>query len=190
MADAGRSTPGSMAAVLGLDAAAVDALCRAVRREGEVLEAANFNAPGQIVISGTRQAVGRAVDEARQHGARKAVELPVSGAFHSPLMLPAAARLAEALSGVEIRKAAIPVVANVDAAPVTDPDGIRSRLLEQLTAPVHWVACVERLRLLGAVRFVEPGPGAVLTGLLRRIDKGLGGQAVGGPDEVETLAAA
>ena len=190
MADAGRSSPGGMAAILGLDDAAVDALCRAVRREGEVLVPANFNAPGQIVISGTRQAVRRAVDEARGHGARKAVELPVAGAFHSPLMLPAVARLAEALSEVEIRKASIPVVANVDAAPVTDPDGIRARLLAQLTAPVRWTACVERLRELGAARLVEPGPGAVLTGLLRRIDKGLAGQAVGGPDEVETLAAA
>jgi [acyl-carrier-protein] S-malonyltransferase len=155
-----------------------------------VLEAANFNAPGQIVISGSREAIRRAVDEARDHGARKAVELPVSGAFHSLLMAPAAARLAEALSGVELREARIPVVANVDAAPVTDPEAIRSRLLEQLTAPVRWTECVKRLRELGAVRFVEPGPGAVLTGLLRRIDPDLGGQAVGGPEEVETLAAA
>ncbi|HET6342265.1 MAG TPA: ACP S-malonyltransferase [Gemmatimonadota bacterium] len=190
MAEAGRSSPGSMAAVLGLDDVAVAALCRAVRREGEVLEPANFNAPGQIVISGTRQAIRRAVDEARDHGARKAVELPVSGAFHSPLMAPAAARLAEALSGVELREARIPVVANVDAAPVTDPEAIRSRLLEQLTAPVRWTDCVKRLRELGAIRFVEPGPGAVLTGLLKRIDRELGGQAVGGPEEVETLAAA
>ena len=190
MAEAGRSRPGSMAAVLGLDDVAVDALCRSVRREGEVLEPANFNAPGQVVISGSREAVRRAVDEARDHGARKAVELPVSGAFHSPLMAPAAARLAEVLAGVELRVAAIPVVANVDAAPVTDPEAIRPRLLEQLTAPVRWTACVERLRELGAVRFVEPGPGAVLTGLLRRIDRDLVGQAVGGPDEVETLAAA
>jgi [acyl-carrier-protein] S-malonyltransferase len=190
MSEAGRTSPGSMAAVLGLDDAAVDALCRSVRHEGEVLEPANFNAPGQIVISGTRQAVRRAVEEARRHGARKAVELPVSGAFHSPLMLPAVEGLTEALSAVEIRRAAIPVVANVDAAPVTDPDGIRTRLLDQLTAPVRWTACVERLRELGAMQFVEPGPGAVLTGLLRRIDKGLAGQAVGGPEEVETLAAA
>lgn len=190
MADAGRSSPGSMAAVLGLDDAAVEELCRAVRREGEVLEPANFNAPGQIVISGSRAAIRRAVDEARDHGARKAVELPVSGAFHSSLMLPAVVRLADALSGVELRTAGIPVVANVDAAPVTEPDAIRSRLLEQLTAPVRWTACVEQLRGLGAVRFIEPGPGAVLTGLLRRIDRDLGGQAVGGPEEVETLAAA
>ncbi|MGH7587181.1 MAG: ACP S-malonyltransferase [Gemmatimonadota bacterium] len=190
MAEAGRSSPGSMAAVLGLDDVAVNALCRAVRRDGEVLEPANFNAPGQIVISGSREAIRRAVVEARDHGARKAVELPVSGAFHSPLMAPAAARLAEVLAGVELREARIPVVANVDAAPVTDPEAIRTRLLEQLTAPVRWTACVERLRELGAVRFVEPGPGAVLTGLLGRIDRDLGGQAVGGPEEVETLAAA
>lgn len=190
MAEAGRSTPGSMAAVLGLGEAAVEALCRAARRQGEVLEPANFNAPGQIVISGSREAVRRAVEEARDHGARKAVELPVSGAFHSPLMAPAAARLAEALAAVELREARIQVVANVDAAPVSGPDAIRSRLLAQLTAPVRWTACVERLRELGAGRFVEPGPGAVLTGLLKRIDRDLQGQAVGGPDEVESLAAA
>ena len=93
-------------------------------------------------------------------------------------------------SGLTPGKYVALVVANVDAAPVTDPDGIRARLLAQLTAPVRWTACVERLRELGAARLVEPGPGAVLTGLLRRIDKGLAGQAVGGPDEVETLAAA
>ena len=190
MAEAGRTTPGSMAAVLGLDDAAVDALCRSVRRGGEVLAPANFNAPGQVVISGSRNAVRRAIEQARHHGARKAVELPVSGAFHSTLMAPAAARLATALSEVELRAAAIPVVANVDATPVTDPEAIRPRLLAQLTAPVRWTACVERLRDLGAVRFVEPGPGTVLTGLLRRIDRDLDGDAVGGPEEVETLAAA
>lgn len=190
MAEAGRSIPGSMAAVLGLEVAAVEALCRAARRPGEVLEPANFNAPGQIVISGSRDAVLRAVEQARDHGARKAVELPVSGAFHSPLMAPAAARLAEALAAVELREAGIQVVANVDAAPITAADAIRSRLLAQLTAPVRWTACVERLRELGAGRFVEPGPGAVLTGLLKRIDRDLHGQAIGGPDEVESLAAA
>ncbi len=190
MADAGRASPGTMAAILGLDAGEVEALCREVRSNGEVLEPANYNAPGQIVVSGTRAAVRRAVEAAREHGARKAVEIPVSGAFHSPLMGPAAERLAEALAEVEIRTARIPVVANVDARPVTEPAEIRVRLLEQLTAPVRWVDCVLRLRALGARRFLEPGTGTVLTGLLRRIDRDLEGHAVGGPEEIEALAAA
>ncbi|MGH7573440.1 MAG: ACP S-malonyltransferase, partial [Gemmatimonadota bacterium] len=101
MAEAGRASPGTMAAVLGLEAEGVEALCRAVRTEGEVLEPANYNAPGQVVISGTRDAVLRAVERARDHGARKAVEIPVSGAFHSPLMAAAAERLSEALAEVE-----------------------------------------------------------------------------------------
>lgn len=190
MADAGRASPGAMAAVLGLDSEAVEVLCRAVRSGSEVLEPANYNAPGQVVVSGSRPAVRRLIGAARGHGARKAVEIPVSGAFHSPLMAPAAERLADALSAVPVRRAGIPVVANLDARPVSDPVEIRDRLLRQLTAPVHWVECVRKLRELGARRFVEPGPGAVLTELLRRIDRDLEGLAVGGPEEIETLAAA
>ena len=190
MAEAGRATPGTMAAILGLDAGAVETLCRAVRADGEVLQPANYNAPGQIVVSGTRAAVRRVVETARDHGARKAVEIPVSGAFHSPLMEPAVERLEEALAEVEIKTARIPVVANVDARPVTDPAEVRTRLLDQLTAPVRWVDCVLGLRSLGAERFLEPGPGAVLTGLLKRIDRDLEGYAVGGPGEIEALAAA
>lgn len=189
MAEAGRRSPGTMAAILGLEPAAVEALCRAVREEGEVLEPANFNAPGQVVVSGSRDAVRRAIEAARGHGARKAIEIPVSGAFHSPLMAAAAERLADALAEVELRPARIPVVANVDASAVSEPSLIRDRLLRQLTAPVRWVECVHELRRLGATRFVEPGPGAVLTGLLRRIDPDLEGWAVDGPDGVEALPA-
>lgn len=185
MADAGRESPGTMAAILGLDYAAVEALCETVVQPGEVLVPANDNAPGQVVVSGSVAAVRRAVERAGGHGARKAVELDVSGAFHSPLMQPAATRLAAALEEVEVRPARIPVVGNVDARPVREPDSIRRRLLEQLTAPVRWVACVEALRELGARVFVEPGPGRVLTGLLRRIDDGLTGRAVGEPADVE-----
>lgn len=190
MAAAGRAEPGSMAAVLGLDLPAVEALCAAARGDGEVLVPANDNAPGQIVISGSVAAVRRAVESARDHGARKAVELNVSGAFHSPLMGAAARDLAAALEGVEIRPGRIPVVANVDAAAVQEPAAIRARLLAQLTAPVRWRACVQALRDLGARTFVEPGPGTVLTGLLRRIDRELEGRAVGEPDQVEEVAAA
>lgn len=186
MAAAGRARPGAMAAVLGLGEEAVAALCEAVRGDDEILAPANYNAPGQIVVSGSTAAVRRAVERAREEGAR-AVELAVSGAFHTPLMEPAAEALAAALDAVEIRRARIPVVANVDARPVREPAEIRARLLDQLTAPVRWVACVESLRALGARRFVEPGPGRVLTGLLRRIDRTLEGEAVGEPDDVDPV---
>lgn len=188
MARAGRGSPGSMAAILGLDFATVEALCAAVRAGDEVLVPANDNAPGQIVVSGSASAVRRAVETARDHGARKAVELNVSGAFHSPLMEPAARELGAALAGVEIRPARFPIVANVDARPVREPDAIRERLRSQLTAPVRWVDRVRTLVELGAQRFLEPGPGSVLTGLLRRIDRELEGRAVGDPAEVEEVA--
>lgn len=118
------------------------------------------------------------------------IELQVSGAFHSPLMGPAVPRLREALSDVEIRPATIPVVANVDAHPITAPDEIRDRLIEQMTGAVRWTDCVLTLRDLGARRFVEPGPGHVLTGLLRRIDRSLEGRVAGTVDQVEEVVAA
>jgi [acyl-carrier-protein] S-malonyltransferase len=190
MAAAGRARPGTMAAVLGLEPEQARALCDAARGEGEVLEPANFNAPGQIVISGSVQAVRRAIEMAPEHGARRALELAVSGAFHSPLMAPAVDDLRRALDGVPVAPARIPVVANVDGRPVQDPEAIRARLLEQLTAPVRWVACVMALKELGARTFLELGAGNVLTGLLKRIDRALEGRAVGAPPEVEAAAAA
>lgn len=190
MAAAGRKRPGTMAAVLGLDEDAVVELCSTVRRDDEVLVPANYNAPGQVVISGSVAAVRRAIDAARDHGARRALELDVSGAFHSPLMDPAATELAIALDDVEVRPARFPVAANVDGRTVREPDSIRRRLLEQLTSPVRWIACVETLEGSGARLFLEPGPGAVLTGLLRRIDPELEGRAVGDPEAVEEFAPA
>jgi [acyl-carrier-protein] S-malonyltransferase len=190
MARAGREQPGTMAAVLGLEPEGARALCDAARREGEVLAPANFNSPGQIVISGSVEAVRRAIELAPQHGARRAVELNVSGAFHSPLMAPAAEALASALGDVTILPAAIPVAANVDGRAVQDPEAIRRRLLDQLTAPVLWVECVTTLAGLGARTFLEPGPGNVLTGLLRRIDRTLEGRAAGEPAEIEAVVAA
>lgn len=191
MAQAGRARPGSMAAIIGLRDAEVEALCGAVLEElsgeGGILTAANFNSPGQIVISGSRPAIRRALEQARSHGARRAVELPVSGAFHSALMEPAAEALADALETVEVRTARIPVVANVDGLPVHEPREIRRRLLEQLTAPVRWVTCVRTLATLGARTFIEPGPGTVLTVLLKRIDRALEGRAVNGPDDIRSL---
>jgi [acyl-carrier-protein] S-malonyltransferase len=189
MASAGRKEPGAMAAILGLDGEHVQALCDAAR-SNQVLKPANYNSPGQIVISGSVEAVRRAIELAPDHGAKRAIELNVSGAFHSPLMAAAADALEEALAEVDMRPAQIPVVANVDATPVTEPSEIRRYLLDQLTTPVRWVDCVIALRDLGARTFVEPGAGGVLTGLLRRIDRTLEGRAVGEPADVEAVVAA
>ena len=184
MAATGREKPGTMAALIGIDSADAFALCDTIRAPDEVLTPANFNAPGQIVVSGSVSAVRRAIEEAPNWGARKAVELNVSGAFHSSLMAPAARELSAVLEAIDVQTATHPVVANVDAEAVTQPDAIRSRLLEQLTAPVRWVDCVTRLRDLGATVFLEVGPGKVLTGLLRRIDRSLTGRTVGTEEQV------
>ena len=189
MARAGRERPGTMAALIGLPEAEVERLCEDVRQEDEILVPANFNSPGQVVISGSIAAVRRALVEARTRGARKAVELQVSGAFHSPLMAPAEAPLAEALAEVEVRRTEIPVLANVDARPVTEPEAIRARLVEQVTGAVRWTQCVEAMRDLGARRFIEPGPGNVLTGLLKRIDRSLEGLSAGTAAQVEEVLA-
>ncbi len=184
MAATGRERPGTMAALIGVDSADAYALCDTLRAPDEVLTPANFNAPGQIVVSGSVTAVRRAIEEAPNWGARKAVELNVSGAFHSSLMAPAARELAAVLEAIDVQTATCPVVANVDAEPVMQPDAIRSRLLEQLTAPVRWVDCVAKLRDLGSTVFLEVGPGKVLTGLLRRIDRSLTGRTVGTEEQV------
>jgi [acyl-carrier-protein] S-malonyltransferase len=189
MAEAGRRRPGAMAAILGLAPDAVAALCDEARA-GDILEPANFNAPGQIVVSGSVEAVRRAVELAPRLGAKRAIELNVSGAFHSPLMAPARAALSAALAEVAIQPARVPVVANVDARPVREPETIRQQLLDQLTAPVRWVECVGALAELGAAIYLEPGPGNVLTGLLRRIDRSLEGYAVGAAADVEAAVTA
>jgi [acyl-carrier-protein] S-malonyltransferase len=189
MARAGRERAGTMAALIGMGEAEVERLCEDARGEGETLVPANYNSPGQIVVSGDVEAVRRAIELAKERGTRMAVELQVSGAFHSPLMAPAVDALAAALAGTEVRRARIPVVANVDATAVTEPEEIRRRLLDQLTGAVRWTDCVLGLRDLGARRFVEPGPGTVLTGLLKRIDRSLAGQAVGMAGQVEEVAA-
>jgi [acyl-carrier-protein] S-malonyltransferase len=190
MARAGDEQPGTMAAVIGLPEADIERLCEEVRQNGETLVPANYNAPGQIVISGSVEAVRRAAVEAKARGARMAVELQVSGAFHSPLMAAAVGPLAEALAAVEVREAGIPVVANVDARPVREPDAIRARLIDQVTGAVRWTECVLTLRELGARRLVELGPGSVLTGLLKRIDRSLEGIAAGTAAQVEEALAA
>jgi [acyl-carrier-protein] S-malonyltransferase len=169
MAQAGTVRPGAMAAVLGLDAERLDAVCEAATAAGEgVVVPANYNDPGQIVISGDREAVERGGAMATEAGARRVVPLPVSGAFHSPLMAFAREGLAEAIDALDVRVPACPVYLNVTAAPSTDPAEIRQRLLEQLTAPVRWAQTVAQMHADSAQRFVEVGTGAVLSGLVRR----------------------
>ena len=166
---AGGDRPGTMAALLGATDEQAAALCAAVSGDVDgVVVPANLNAPGQIVISGDTLAVEAAVARAAEFGARKAVPLSVSGAFHSPLMAPAAARLGEALSAVEVRAPRCPVTLNVTAAPTTDPDEIRARLLDQLTSPVRWAESLVAMQAAGVTRFVEVGTGNVLSGLVKR----------------------
>ena len=167
---------GAMAAILGLDDAAIDAACAAA--DG-LVSPANYNAPGQTVIAGAAQAVEQAVAGCRERGARKAVMLDVSGPFHCALMTPARQRLAEALAEVRLRPPRIPVVHNVDAEIAATVEGIQRRLLAQLSEPVRWTECVRRLAADGVSHLVECGPGKVLTGLTRRIDRALTAGSLG-----------
>ncbi|HEX4579043.1 MAG TPA: ACP S-malonyltransferase [Candidatus Dormibacteraeota bacterium] len=172
-------TEGTMAAVLGLEAAAVEEACADTRQGGEVVVVANLNAPGQTVISGTVAGVDRAAVLARERGARRVVTLNVSGAFHSPLMAPAAARLAPVIEATPRQELRIPVVCNVDGAIVEHAADIPPRLAAQLEAPVRWTDCVAGLVSLGAEWIVEVGPGSVLTGLTRRIAPTVSAATVG-----------
>ena len=170
MASAGRERPGSMVAVLGLGATEIEKVLAAVGAPRD-LAAANYNSPGQVVLSGTPQALERASEEARKAGAKKIVPLNVSAAFHSPLMERAARGLAEALESVEIRPARFPIYANVTGRPVQSPDEIRVTLEEQLLKPVLWEQTVRALLEDGVRRFVEVGPGRVLRGLVKSVDR-------------------
>ncbi|WP_031407861.1 ACP S-malonyltransferase [Thiomonas sp. FB-Cd] len=170
---------GGMAAVLGLDDAAVrDACAEAATEGGEVVEAVNFNAPGQVVIAGTKAAVERACILLKARGAKRALPLPVSAPFHSSLLKPAAERLAQYLEQVPVRSPDIPVIHNVDVAQHPEPQAIRRALAAQAASPVRWVECVHALAAAGCSQIVECGPGKVLAGLSRRIDPALSGHAL------------
>lgn len=188
MYESGQSRPGTMAAILGLDAPAVEAVCREAGTAGVVVPA-NLNSPGQVVISGEVAAVEAAMARAVARGAKKVVSLPVSGAFHSPLMEPAAEGLAAALSSVPLRDALVPVVANCSAQPVTPAGEIRASLARQLTSPVRWEESMRWLIAHAGPDFVELGPGRVLKGLARSIDRAVRVEAVDGPEGLATLAA-
>ncbi|HEU4829957.1 MAG TPA: ACP S-malonyltransferase [Gemmatimonadales bacterium] len=190
MLEAGNARPGAMSAVLGLDTEAVAVCCAEASGADGVAVAANLNAPDQTVISGDPDAVTAAGERCKAAGARRVLPLKVSGAFHSPLMAPAVPGLRDALDAVEFGEPAYPVVANATAAPVGTADEARALLVDQLTAPVRWVDCMRTAaRLHPGARFIEMGPGSVLTGLLKRIEPGVTGTTLGTADEIEHFVA-
>ncbi len=180
---------GAMAALLGLELETAKAVA-AEAAQGEVCDVANDNAPGQVVVSGATAAVERAVEIAKGKGAKRALLLPVSAPFHCSLMQPAADAMAAALSEVEMNAPVVPLVANVLAAPISDPVEIRQRLVEQVTGVVRWTESVTWLAQSGGVtNLVELGSGKVLTGLAKRIAPELSAQAVGSPADIDALVA-
>jgi [acyl-carrier-protein] S-malonyltransferase len=190
MARSGDERAGTMAAVIGLDPEAVQAACASVSVEGCVVVPANYNAPGQIVISGDVAAVESAMTAATELGARKVIPLSVSGAFHSPLMESARAGLAEAIADVELADPTFPVVANASAMEVSTASEARARLVQQLTSPVRWVESVETIAASDPDSWIEVGPGRVLSGLLKRIDRDQVSAAAGSPEELEQMVEA
>lgn len=171
MHEAGQRQPGTMAAVIGLSPREVDDVCRSASGEDEPVQPANYNSPVQTVIAGAVPAVERAMEVARSAGARRVVPLEVSGAFHSELMEHARQGLAEAIGKAVITRADTPLVANVTARAVTEPDDIRRLLIEQLTRPVRWVESMQTLADQGVDTVVETGPGSVLAGLMKRMHR-------------------
>lgn len=184
MALADETAPGTMAAALGMAAEAVAELCQELIGEGIVVPA-NLNARGQVVVSGEVAAVRRFAKVAKERGAKKVIELEVSAAFHSPLMEPAAAEFKETLENTRLTRPSFPVISNVTAEPAQEPEEIRELLVRQLTSPVRWIDCIERLKSSGADQFAELGPGQVLTGLNRRNARGLPTTPLGTVEDVK-----
>lgn len=188
MRDAVKAGEGGMAAILGLDDAAIEAAC-VQAAQGEVAEAVNFNAPGQVVIAGHLSALARAIDAAKALGAKRALPLPISVPCHSSLMRPAAEKLRERLATVRFAAPQLRFLSSVDAREYREPEALRDLLYRQLASPVRWVATVQALIAGGVTQFVECGPGKVLAGLQRRIDRSpeIGGHALDGLAGFESL---
>jgi [acyl-carrier-protein] S-malonyltransferase len=180
---------GAMAALLGAEVEQAAAIA-AEAAQGEICAVANDNGGGQVVISGHVGAVERALAVAAAQGLKRAVRLPVSAPFHCPLMQPAADAMAEALAAVEMQAPAVPVVANVTAAPVSDPDAVRKLLVEQVTGMVRWRESVLAMKALGVSRLVEVGAGKVLAGLTKRIDKEVSATSLSAPADIEAWLSA
>jgi [acyl-carrier-protein] S-malonyltransferase len=180
MQAASDATPSGMVSVLGLEKVQVEELCRQARERGQTLQIANMLCPGNIVVSGDNRACEQAAEAAVKMGAMKAVPLAVAGAFHTPIMGSAVERLAAALAGVKIVKPSIPVISNVDAQAHDDPEEIRALLTQQVVSPVRWEDSMRLLLSQGFDTFYEVGPGRVLRGLMRRIDRNVNCQSVMG----------
>lgn len=163
--------PSTMAAILNLDDKVVEDFCKEVTATGHVVVAANYNCPGQLVISGSTEGINIACEKMKAAGAKRALVLPVGGAFHSPLMDPAKKELEEAIKNTTFHQPICPVYQNVTASAVSNPDDIRKNLVEQLTAPVRWTQSVQQMISDGATSFVEVGPGKVLQGLVKKVNK-------------------
>jgi len=186
MYEAGQNQPGTMAAIIGLDPEKVKQLCADLAETG-IVQPANFNSPGQIAISGDVKTVHAAIDKAKEAGAKKAVELVVSGAFHSPLMKQAQEGLQAAIENTEFKDAQVPLYSNVEATAVTDNVKIRQLLIKQLTQPVLWQTIVENMISDGFESFYELGPGKVLRGLQKRINRQTPCTEIGTVEQIENL---
>ncbi|MFS0637444.1 ACP S-malonyltransferase [Mesobacillus foraminis] len=181
---------GTMAAVLGLDREKLSAVCEETTAEGTPVQLANLNCPGQIVISGSKQGVESAASKAKDAGAKRVIPLDVSGPFHSQLMKPAADEFRNVLDGLSIDKARIPVIANVTAAPMQDAGEIKEKLIQQLYSPVLWEDSVSAMIELGVDTFVEIGPGKVLSGLVKKINRSVKTFSVNDQESCEAAIAA
>ena len=170
MQKACESEPSTMAAIIGMQDDQVEQVCAEIK---EIVVPANYNSPGQIVISGSIQGIDAAVEKLTAMGAKRAIKLPVGGAFHSPLMEPARAELEEAIQAAPFTIPVCPVYQNVNALPSSDPDEIRKNLVAQLTAPVKWTQTVQHMITDGATSFTEVGPGKVLQGIIKKVDRGM-----------------
>jgi [acyl-carrier-protein] S-malonyltransferase len=190
MQQAAPAGEGAMAAILGLDLEAVTAIAAEAAKDGGVCQAANDNGGGQVVISGAKAAVERAMELAKARGAKRALALPVSAPFHCALMQPAAFAMAAALAKTVIQKPKVPLVANVGASPLVDPEMIRASLVEQVTGAVRWRESVQFMAAKGVDRFIEIGAGKVLAGLVKRIAANATAISVGTPADVEAYKVA
>ena len=188
MQDAGTTNPGTMAAIIGMADEDVISMCNTISSDESVVVAANFNYPGQVVISGNINAVHETMAKAPDLGAKMAKELNVSGAFHSPLMEPAKKRLSAALDNIKINTATMPVYANVTAEPMIEANEIRSNLKNQLDCPVKWHETIDNMKTAGATEMMEVGPGRVLQGLNRRIDRKLTSKGVETLEQTKEIA--
>jgi len=177
---------GAMAAILGLDTEMLDRVCEAAA-QGQVVSPANFNSAGQVVIAGHAEAVDRAIELAREHGAKRALPLPVSAPFHCRLMVKAGERLADVLAGVEFGEMTVPVITNVEATPNRDASRVCQLLVDQVSAPVRWDESIDCMIKLGVERYIEIGPGKVLAGLVKRIARDSLVQNVQNVDDINLL---